>query len=195
MPSKMALRSLISVEDLSASQAQKLIQLAQKFKSKKKRAMRRIAKSTIEAKKPKVVTLAFFEPSTRTSTSFEIAALRLGLRPVKFVADESTSLAKGESLHETLSTLMAMEPDLLVVRHSGDSKVEKLLTTSKVPCINAGSGIKEHLTQALLDAMTIIERRGKIEGEKILFVGDVEHSRVARSGHKLFSQLGAKVAL
>lgn len=142
-----------------------------------------------------VVALVFFEPSTRTRFSFEMAAQRLGVKTVSFVADASTSVAKGESLHETLQTLIAMRPDLLVVRHSGDRAVEYLLKTTATPIINAGNGVEEHPTQALLDAMTIFERKKKLEGEKILFIGDVEHSRVARSDRSLFLKMGAEVAV
>ncbi|OFZ19051.1 MAG: aspartate carbamoyltransferase [Bdellovibrionales bacterium RBG_16_40_8] len=191
MPEKQKQRLLLSVEDLSASQAKQLIQVAQKLK----RGEIGASEKKSEKNPAKIVILAFFEPSTRTALSFEIAALRLGLKPVNFAAAGSTSLAKGESLHETLVTLISMKPDLLVVRHSGDAKIEEQLAISEVPVINAGSGTKEHPTQALLDAMTVFERRDKIEGERILYVGDIEHSRVARSGNKLFSRLGAAVAV
>jgi aspartate carbamoyltransferase catalytic subunit len=88
-----------------------------------------------------------------------------------------------------------MQPDLAVVRHNGDAAVTKILNSTKTPIVNAGDGTNEHPTQALLDAMTIFERRGQVEGERIVFVGDVEHSRVARSGRALFTMLGAEVAV
>lgn len=184
-----AIRSLQKIENLSLNQAQHLIQLALRLK-------RSEIKPNPLAIAP-VVGLVFFEPSTRTRFSFEIAAQRLGFKTVSFVADSSTSVAKGESLLETLQTLLAMRPDLLVVRHSGNLEVENLLekTATETAIINAGNGISEHPTQALLDAMTVFERKKKIEGEKILFVGDVEHSRVARSDRALFLKMGADVAV
>jgi aspartate carbamoyltransferase catalytic subunit len=140
-----------------------------------------------------IVANVFFEPSTRTRFSFEIAAQRLGLRTISFTADTSTSLSKGESLEETLQTVLAMRPDAVVLRFKGEPAVHQVAAQTQIPIINAGEGTTEHPTQALLDAMTIWERRGQIEGEKILFVGDVTHSRVAASGLSIFKKLGAQV--
>lgn len=186
--------SLVSVRDLHPQQIQKIIEQA--FYLKKNRQWIQIGatKSSSAAHAP-VVLLAFFEPSTRTRTSFEIAAARIGAQAIAFAADDSTSLKKGESLHETMANLLAMQPDLVVCRHQGDARLEETLRAGSVPWINAGDGKGEHPTQALLDAMTVIEKLGHIEGQKILYVGDAEHSRVARSGRALFEMLGAEVAV
>lgn len=187
--SSQAINSLYKIQDLSIIQIKKLIEIAIGLKSG-----RLTVRPHTHAVSP-IIALAFLEPSTRTRFSFDIAAQRMGFKTVVFSGDASTSLAKGESLAETIETLLAMRPDLMVVRHSGDVKVEKILAQTKTPIINAGNGVDEHPTQALLDAMTIFERRGRLEGEKILFVGDVAHSRVARSGLALFQKLGAKVGV
>ncbi|MCB0350524.1 MAG: aspartate carbamoyltransferase catalytic subunit [Bdellovibrionales bacterium] len=180
-------RSLLSIDDLSNSQVIHLIERAQQFKKNEIQAIR--------PAKPLIVGMVFFEASTRTRFSFEVAAHRLLLHPVVFVVDKATSVDKGESLHETLNTLLAMRPDLLVVRHAGNIRLEEIMRKSSIPVVNAGSGVEEHPTQSLLDAMTVQERLGQIEGQRILYVGDVEHSRVAKSGAKLFQKLGAQVAV
>jgi aspartate carbamoyltransferase catalytic subunit len=178
-------KRLLSIQNLSLQQSKEIIDRAITLK----------AKLPAFASTTKVVALVFFEPSTRTSMSFEIAAHRLGLRPVVFIPGSYSSMAKGESAHETLENILSMKPDLVVMRHSGDAAVARVIQSSAIPVINAGDGKNEHPTQALLDAMTILECRGQIESEKIIFVGDVEHSRVARSNRALFTMLGAQVAV
>ena len=185
--------SLASVRDLHPQQIQKIIENA--FRLKRDRRYLPPSRSAAFSEYNPTMLLAFFEPSTRTRTSFEMAAARLGIRAVSFAADASTSLKKGESAHETLANLLAMKPDLLVCRHGGEKRLAATLGSSKIPWINAGDGKGEHPTQALLDAMTVIEKLGHIEGQKIVYVGDVEHSRVARSGRLLFEMLGAEVAV
>jgi aspartate carbamoyltransferase catalytic subunit len=142
----------------------------------------------------KVVTLLFSEPSTRTRTSFQLAALRLGLRVVLLDNMSVSSMQKGETVGDTIRNAAAMRPDLLIARFNEDVDAEEAIKESKIPVINAGIGAKEHPTQALLDAFTIIEQRGQIEDEKVLMVGDVLHSRVANSNLKLLRNLGAEVA-
>jgi aspartate carbamoyltransferase catalytic subunit len=187
MPSpSRAKKSLLRIENFTSTQSKNIIQTAIDLKSAKLQPF--------ASKSPQVVALVFFEPSTRTRLSFEIAAQRLGAKTVLFSADASTSTIKGEGYSESLETVLAMRPDAIVCRHSGQKELEIILQNSTVPVISAGGGQTEHPTQALLDAMTIIENRGQIEGEKILFVGDVAHSRVANSGLSLFTQLGAQVA-
>ncbi|WP_262695555.1 aspartate carbamoyltransferase catalytic subunit [Kordiimonas aquimaris] len=134
----------------------------------------------------------FFENSTRTLMSFEIAGKRLGLDTIS-MATGSSSIKKGETLLDTASTLNAMHPDVLIVRH-GDSGAVKLLS-EKMDCavINAGDGRSEHPTQALLDALTIRRRKGSIHGQTIVISGDVTHSRVARSNIYLLNAMGARV--
>ena len=145
----------------------------------------------------KVVLLAFFEASTRTRLSFDIACQRLGVRSVLFQPDQMTSVSKGESVAESLRNTLAMQPDLLVIRFSGEDELQQICQNFSAPIVNAGEGLNEHPTQALLDAMTIMERRGKnsLVGERILYVGDVAHSRVARSGLHVFQSLGAEIAV
>lgn len=136
----------------------------------------------------------FFEPSTRTQSSFELAAKRLGA-DVLNLSVESLSLKKGETLIDTATTLNAMQPDVLVIRHSMAGAVH--LLTEKVGCsvINAGDGAHEHPTQALLDALTILRYKGAISGLKIAICGDVLHSRVVRSNILLLKKLGAHINL
>ena len=144
--------------------------------------------------KQKVLALVFSEPSTRTRTSFQIAALRLGIRIVMLDNPSVSSLQKGETFLDTLKNVAAMKPDALVVRYGMDREADDTLESLGTPVINAGIGTMEHPTQALLDAYTILENRGKLEGEKVLIVGDVLHSRVANSNLVLLNMLGAEVA-
>ncbi len=134
----------------------------------------------------------FFESSTRTQSSFELAGKRLGA-DVMNMNIPASAVSKGETLLDTAATLNAMNPDLLVVRHGESGAVE--LLSQKVSCavLNAGDGTHEHPTQALLDALTIRRRLGKIEGLKIAICGDIAHSRVARSNILLLTMLGAQV--
>jgi aspartate carbamoyltransferase catalytic subunit len=136
----------------------------------------------------------FFENSTRTQSSFELAGKRLGADVVN-MSVKSSSVAKGETLIDTAATLNAMRPDLLVIRHGSSGAAE--LLSQKVDCavINAGDGKHEHPTQALLDALTIRDRLGTIEGLVIAICGDILHSRVARSNVALLTMLGAQVRL
>ena len=136
----------------------------------------------------------FFEPSTRTQSSFELAGKRLGADTMNMSVNQS-SLKKGETLIDTATTLNAMRPDIIVIRHQDSGAVA--LLADKVSCsvVNAGDGSHEHPTQALLDALTISRRLGKIEGLTIAICGDVLHSRVARSNVHLLTKLGARVRL
>jgi len=136
----------------------------------------------------------FFETSTRTQSSFELAGKRLGA-DVMNMSVTTSSMSKGETVIDTAMTLNAMRPDILVVRHSAAGAVE--LLSQKVSCavINAGDGAHEHPTQALLDALTIRRRLGRLEGIKIAICGDVLHSRVARSNILLLNALGARVRI
>jgi aspartate carbamoyltransferase catalytic subunit len=136
----------------------------------------------------------FFEPSTRTQSSFELAGKRLGADTMNMSVNQS-SLKKGETLIDTAMTLNAMRPDIIVIRHQDSGAVA--LLADKVSCsvVNAGDGAHEHPTQALLDALTIRRRLGRIEGLTVAICGDVMHSRVARSNVHLLTKLGARVRL
>ena len=136
----------------------------------------------------------FFEPSTRTQSSFELAGKRLGADVMNMSVAQS-SLRKGETLIDTATTLNAMRPDIIVIRHQDSGAVA--LLADKVSCsvVNAGDGAHEHPTQALLDALTIRDHKGHIEGLQVTILGDIIHSRVARSNVHLLTKLGAKVRL
>ena len=136
----------------------------------------------------------FFEPSTRTRSSFELAARRLGAYVLNFDPGNS-SVTKGETLFDTAKNLEAMDPDLLILRHGSSGAAQRLAQVVKVPVVNAGDGFHEHPTQALLDAMTIQESKGTCKGLQVLIVGDSAHSRVARSNINVLKPLGARVAV
>src|ERR1700685_10101 len=136
----------------------------------------------------------FFEASTRTRTSFEIAAKRLGADAISITASGS-SVDKGESLVDTLNTLGAMHPDAIVMRHSASGAPHFLARHLPTPIINAGDGTHEHPTQALLDARTILDRRPTLEGLRVAIIGDIAHSRVARSNMYLLSKFGSDIVL
>ena len=142
----------------------------------------------------KTVVNVFFEASTRTRTSFEIAAKRLGADTISITASGS-SVSKGESLVDTLNTLGAMRPDALVMRHGASGAPHFLSRYLPIPIVNAGDGTHEHPTQALLDARTILDRRESLEGLKVAIIGDIAHSRVARSNVFLLAKFGVKIVL
>lgn len=142
----------------------------------------------------KTIVNLFFESSTRTRTSFEIAAKRLGAHTVSIEA-QGSSLSKGESLVDTLNTLAAMQPDAIVMRHAASGAPHFLSRFLPTPIINAGDGRHEHPTQALLDAMTILERKKSLEGLRVAIIGDIMHSRVARSNVHLLSKFGVQLVL
>ena len=135
---------------------------------------------------------AFFENSTRTLLSFEIAANRLGAQVVTMQVEHS-SIKKGETLEDTARTLNAMRPDALVIRHGTSGAPSGVAAVMDCPVINAGDGTGEHPTQALLDAATIRQHFGRVEGLKVAICGDLKHSRVARSNAKLLKRLGAEL--
>ncbi|MFW0776855.1 MAG: aspartate carbamoyltransferase catalytic subunit [Rickettsiales bacterium] len=136
----------------------------------------------------------FFENSTRTRTSFELAGKRMGADVINMSVSTS-STKKGETLIDTAMSLNAMHPDFITVRHNESGAVHLLAEKVKCSVINAGDGWHEHPTQALLDALSIIQRRGKIDGLTVAICGDIMHSRVARSNMKLLNLLGAKVRI
>ncbi len=140
------------------------------------------------------ILLLFYEASTRTRASFEVAARRLGAETV-FVAAQASSIEKGESLLDTVYTLRALDLRAIVMRHGASGAPGLVARNVDVPVINAGDGMHEHPTQALLDGYTILRHRGRIEGLTVAIVGDILHSRVARSNILLLTRLGAKVRL
>jgi len=186
-------RHLLDIESLRPDQIEALLALAARFKHE--RAAERAGKGAPSRRdllaRRAVVTL-FFEASTRTRSSFEMAAHALGADVLSF-QKEASSVSKGESLADTVRNLEAIGADVLVVRHpcAGASRAVARVVQSTV--INAGDGFHEHPTQALLDALTLRERLGSLAGKVIAIVGDIAHSRVARSNVHCLSKLGAKV--
>ena len=142
----------------------------------------------------KIVFNLFYENSTRTAMSFATAAQRLGASAISLSVERS-SVQKGETLEDTARTLNAMRPDALVIRHRENGAPAAVALIMEAPVLNAGDGTNEHPTQALLDAATIRQRLGRIEGLKVAICGDIRHSRVARSNAKLLPRLGAEVRL
>lgn len=134
----------------------------------------------------------FFEPSTRTKFSFEVAEKKLGLQVLNFNAQES-SVQKGETLYDTVKTLEAIGANIVVIRHPHDRYFDDLIGGIKIPIINGGDGCGHHPTQSLLDLLTIKQEFGSFEGLKIVIVGDIRHSRVARSNAEVLNRLGASV--
>jgi aspartate carbamoyltransferase catalytic subunit len=184
---KSSSKHLLGIQNLSILEAKKILEEAKTFIS-----LNRSASKKLDILRGKTQINLFFEPSTRTQSSFDLAGKRLGADVMTMNVGNS-ALKKGETLMDTAMTLNAMHPDLIVIRHQ-DSGAPNLLS-QKVNCavINAGDGRREHPTQALLDALTIINRKGKIEGLKIAICGDILHSRVARSNIYLMNMLGAEV--
>jgi aspartate carbamoyltransferase catalytic subunit len=182
-------RHLLGIEPLDAAQITFLLDQAKPFQEFQRYPLKKLA--TLRGK---TVALLFFEDSTRTRISFATAASRLGADTMNLQA-ESSSLKKGESLVDTVRTLEAMKPDAIVIRHSSSGAVEFIAGRVDVPVINAGDGLHEHPTQALLDALTIRDRRGKLDGCRITIIGDILHSRVARSNIHLLSKFGARITL
>ena len=184
---KISQKHLLGIQDLSISDVNFILNEAKQFiklnKSKNKK---------LDILKGKTQINLFFEPSTRTQSSFELAGKRLGA-DVMSMNIVNSAIKKGETLIDTAMTLNAMHPNLIVVRHQ-DSGACNLLS-QKVECavINAGDGRREHPTQALLDALTIKEKKGKVQGLRIAICGDILHSRVARSNIYLLNMLGAEV--
>src|SRR5215210_416586 len=180
-------RHLLGIEGLSRQEIVGLLDLAEQAA----RFSRQIAKKRDDLRGRTLINL-FFEASTRTQASFELAGKRLGA-DVMNMAVGNSSMQKGETLIDTAITLNAMRPDIIVVRHHASGAVE--LLAQKVDCsvINAGDGAHEHPTQALLDALTIRRAKGRIEGLVVTICGDILHSRVARSNIILLNALGARV--
>jgi aspartate carbamoyltransferase catalytic subunit len=177
------MKSLLGIAALSKAEIQSLLVRAQHY-----------ADNEPDGKllKGRILLNLFLENSTRTRVSFEIAGKRLGADVVNMTA-EGSSVKKGESFKDTLQTLNAMKPDILVLRHSENGAAETAASTMRCPVINAGDGTNEHPTQALLDALTLKHHFGKLEGLQIAIVGDIRHSRVARSNGLLLEKMGAHV--
>lgn len=180
-------RDLLGIRELDAEEITGILDTAENFREIDTREIKKVP-----ALRGKTVINLFFENSTRTRTSFELAAKRLSADAVN-ISVSSSSVSKGETILDTALNLDAMQPDCIVVRHSSAGVPHQLARVSKAAIINAGDGANEHPTQALLDAMTIREHKKKIEGLNVAIVGDIIHSRVARSNIHLLTKLGARV--
>ena len=180
---------LLSVQDLTRPDAEALLDLGEAFVG-----LNRQPDKKLGILRGRTLVNLFFENSTRTQSSFELAAKRLGADVVN-MSPRTSSIAKGETLVDTAVTLNAMQPDLLVVRHASSGAASLLSQKVDGSVINAGDGQHEHPTQALLDALSMRRAFGKVEGLKVAICGDVLHSRVARSNIGLLQLLGAQVRL
>jgi aspartate carbamoyltransferase catalytic subunit len=180
-------KDLLTLEELSSAEIQMILDTASSLKEVSTRSVKKVP-----ALRGRTVVLFFQEPSTRTRVSFELAAKRMSA-DILNVQTASSSLVKGETLIDTVKTLEAMTIDAIVVRHSCSGVPQMLSNVLKASVINAGDGSHEHPTQGLLDLFTIREHKGKIEGLTVTIVGDVAHSRVARSNIHGLTKLGAKV--
>ena len=180
-------RHLLGIADLSPEEIVLILDTAEAMKEVGQRTIKKVP--TLRGR---TVINLFFEPSTRTRTSFEIAEKRLSADTLN-VAIASSSVVKGETLVDTAMNLEAMSPSMIVLRHASSGACHLLARICKAAIVNAGDGMHEHPTQALLDAFTIRERKGRIKGLKVAIVGDLLHSRVLRSNVLLLTKLGAEV--
>jgi aspartate carbamoyltransferase catalytic subunit len=184
------IRHLLGIEDLSRASAERVLDTAQAFLEVTRRPVRKVP-----ALRGKTIINVFFEASTRTRTSFELAGKRLSADVVN-IGGSSSSTSKGETLRDTVNTLDAMHADVIVIRHAASGAAHYVARYSRAGVVNAGDGMHEHPTQALLDAFTIRQSKGSdFRGMKVAICGDITHSRVARSNALLLRMLGADVAL
>ncbi|HMM38038.1 MAG TPA: aspartate carbamoyltransferase catalytic subunit [Desulfovibrio sp.] len=182
-------KDLLDVSQLSADEARHVLDTARYFREINSRPVKKVP-----TLKGRSVVLFFAEPSTRTKTSFDVAGKRLSADTFS-LAKSGSSLSKGESLKDTALTLQAMNPDAIVLRHSVSGAAQFMAERLECSVINAGDGRHAHPTQALLDAFTLVGRWGDLKGRTVLILGDVAHSRVARSNVLLLNLLGARVRL
>jgi aspartate carbamoyltransferase catalytic subunit len=180
-------RGLLGIEDLEREDIELILDTAFHMKEVGRREVKKVP--TLRGR---TIINLFFESSTRTRTSFEIAGKRLSADVVNF-SPSSSSLTKKESILDTARTLDAMDPDAVVVRHGVAGVPKQIADELAAPVINAGDGAHEHPTQALLDLMTVVEEKGRVDGLTVTIIGDIAHSRVARSNIYAFTKMGAEV--
>ncbi len=183
------MKHLLGIRGLSRDQIKEILETTKAFKDVLKRDIKKVP--TLRGK---TVVNLFFEPSTRTRTSFELAEKRMSMDVLNFTVSAS-AVVKGEGLIDTIKTIESYEIDYIVIRHSSSGVPALIANHTSASVINAGDGMNEHPTQALLDAFTILEKKGRIEGLNIAIVGDILHSRVARSNIYCLSKLGARIKL
>lgn len=182
-------KDLLGIKELSAAEIKLILDTASGFKDVLKRDIKKVP--TLRGR---TVVNLFFEPSTRTRTSFELAAKRLSTDVINFSVPTS-SVVKGETLIDTALAVQALGADFMIIRHSSAGVPHLLAKNLRVSVVNAGDGMNEHPTQALLDAFTIREKKGRIKGLDIAIVGDIAHSRVAKSNIYCLKKSGAKLRL
>ncbi|MBI4459738.1 MAG: aspartate carbamoyltransferase catalytic subunit [Acidobacteria bacterium] len=182
-------RGLLGIEPLTTGEILQILDRARFYQPLQARTGQKL-----DTLRGKTIIHLFYESSTRTRTSFEIAAKRLGADTVTITA-KGSSVDKGESLLDTLNTLAAMRPDAIVMRHSASGAPHFLARYLETPIINAGDGAHEHPTQALLDALTILDHKPTLAGLRVAIIGDIVHSRVVRSNLYLLTKFGAHVVL
>src|SRR5664280_2593551 len=182
-------KDILGIKDLSVDEINFILETAESFLEISTRKIKKVP--TLRGK---TIINRFYEASTRTRTSFEIAGKRLSADTIN-ISSSTSSVVKGETLIDTARNLEAMNPDVIVIRHSAAGAPQLLASLVKQSIINAGDGAHEHPTQALLDIMTIKEKKGRIAGLKVAIVGDIMHSRVARSNIYGLSKMGAKIVL
>jgi aspartate carbamoyltransferase catalytic subunit len=182
-------RDLLGIEELDRSDIERILHTAERMNEIREREVKKVP--TLRGR---TVVNLFFESSTRTRTSFEIAGKRLSADVVNF-SSGSSSMKKAESILDTARTLDAMDPDAVVVRHAVAGVPKRIADVLGAPVINAGDGAHEHPTQALLDLFTVQQEKGRIDGLTVAIVGDILHSRVARSGIYGFLKMGAEVRI
>jgi len=188
-PETMQRKDLLGIAELSPAEIELILDTAESFREVGERAIKKVP--TLRGR---TVINLFFEASTRTRSSFEIAEKRLSADNVNF-STSGSALEKGESLIDTALNLQAMAPDLVVIRHGHPGVPHMLAKRIKAGVINAGDGAHEHPTQALLDAYTIRRHKGRLAGLKVAIIGDIEHSRVVRSNVHLLTKMGARVTV
>ncbi len=189
MASVLKAKDILGLEEMEAEDIQFILDAAESMKEVSEREIKKVP--TLRGK---TMINIFYEPSTRTRTSFEIAGKRLSADVVN-ISTSASSVVKGETLKDTGRNLMAMKPDILVIRHSAVGAPKILADTLPIPVINAGDGAHEHPTQALLDLFSIREKKGSLKGLKATIVGDITHSRVARSNIHGMRKMGMEVRI
>ena len=182
-------KNLLGIRGLSAGEITHILDTAGTFREISDREIKKVP--TLRGR---TVINLFFEPSTRTRTSFEIAGKRLSADVIN-ISSSSSSVTKGETLLDTARNLEAMSPDIIIIRHPSSGAPHQLARVCRASIVNAGDGAHEHPTQALLDALTIRQHKGRFENLRVAILGDILHSRVARSNAHLLTTLGAHVAL
>ncbi len=182
-------KDLLGIADLEPEEIRLILDTAASFKEISVRPIKKVP--TLRGK---MMMTVFYEPSTRTRTSFEIAAKRLSA-DTQSLTVAASSVTKGETLADTAHNLEAMKPDVLVIRHPASGAPHFLAQRLKCGVINAGDGLHEHPTQALLDLLTVQEAKGRLDGLKIAIIGDIAHSRVARSNIYGFTKMGSQVTV